>query len=104
MFLTAAELTNLGIKQCVGLNTPTALINGVAVSAKYLTYNSLDEVKLTEWFIDHSVSGTLIVCDTCTMPDCDKVVVRLYDIRDMNGRGYHGDGEFSPLWAHRKTS
>ena len=78
MLVTAKMLRDLGALNVISINDPAIIINSGIAIAKTITYDSLEEIRLSHWFQDSKATGIIMVYDSGEL-EGDKYVVRLFD-------------------------
>lgn len=95
MLVTRDMLIDLGAKNVVVMNTPAIIVNGGVAVVKETKYNSLDEIKLANWF----VGDTTLMIYEGSKDDSSQYVVRLYDFSKWAFSFV--EEPYSPLTMHK---
>lgn len=84
MNLSPEFLRELGVQQVVAMDLPATLINGIICTAKRLEYETLDDVRNSEWFNLHRTTGVLLIY--VAKDQTDNFTIHLFDIENHRGR------------------
>ena len=101
MLVTAQMLRDLGTANVIALPSPVSIINGGVVLAKTLKYESLEEIKLANWFRTASDPAALLIICEGGSDGSDSYTIRLFDLSQWDGDDPRDEDEFSPLALHR---
>ena len=108
--LTSTLLKELGCTNVIGAHYPCMILNEVPVVACVYVFNSIDEVKHTDWFMNAVAGAMLLVCDCLsigpwdiTPENKDAVFLRIYNIatKHTDPHKFDDGSEYSMLWAYR---
>ncbi len=78
MLVTAEMLESIGANHVVSFKEPVVLVNGATAVARTLVYETLEDIKYTDWFM----SGSFVMIYEPDNFVCDDFVVFLLSFDD----------------------